>query len=286
MPHLKDCLSTMARRTGATKDALIRRAAGVLLVVAAFGFAGCATPPAEDDAEAQAEFRQNNDPFEPANRAIFSFNERLDKGLMRRVAEGYRAVVPGFGRQRVGDFLNNLNAPLILLNDVLQAGWQNAAVTTVRFVLNSTFGVFGIMDVATPMGFADHKSDFGQTFALWGTGEGPYLMLPVLGPSNPRDALGLGVGIVGDPLNLYLGERDLIWLACTRRAVAGVSEREAYLDVLDDVRRASLDYYATLRSLYRQRRNALISGAKPRGVPPIEPSPAPPEGQFEDLEGR
>lgn len=143
---------------------------------------GCAKEPPADDPEAVAEFKQTNDPLEPMNRAIFDFNDELQTVFLGPVARGYRAVVPPFGRDRVADFLDNLNSPVILVNDVLQGNMSLAGKTLERFALNSTFGVLGIMDVAKPMGIPGHDAGFGQTLGVWGVGPGAYLVLPFSAP--------------------------------------------------------------------------------------------------------
>ncbi|MDR3435817.1 VacJ family lipoprotein [Telmatospirillum sp.] len=223
---------------------------------------GCATPPPDDDPEAKAEFEQINDPLEPANRAIFSANQEVDTYLLRPLALGYRYVVPSFGRDRISDFLDNLKSPIYLANDLLQANFTLAGTTVGRFALNSSFGVFGLMDVAEPMGLPSHQSDFGQTMGVWGIGEGPYIVLPLFGPSNPRDTVGMLAESQADPLDYYLQTGGRHWMYWTRMGLGAVSTREAYLDVLDDMQRTSLDYYSAMRSLYRQRRAAQINGAK------------------------
>ncbi|PKU22516.1 VacJ family lipoprotein [Telmatospirillum siberiense] len=223
---------------------------------------GCATPPPADDPEAQAEFDQINDPLEPANRVIFSVNEGIDDYFLRPVAVGYRAVVPSFGRDRISDFLDNLKSPVYLVNDLLQGNFTMAGSTVGRFALNSSFGVLGIMDVAEPMGLPGHSADFGETLGVWGIGEGPYLVLPLFGPSNPRDTVGMVADSYTDPLDYYLQTGGRHWAYWTRLGLTAISQREAYLDSLDDVKRTSLDYYSTLRSLYRQRREALIGNAR------------------------
>lgn len=223
---------------------------------------GCATPPPADDPEALAEFDQINDPLEPANRVIFSANEGIDTYFLRPLAVGYRAVVPTFGRDRVSDFLDNLKSPAYLVNDLLQGNFTMAGSTIGRFALNSSFGVLGLMDVAEPMGLPGHTADFGETLGVWGIGEGPYLVLPLYGPSNPRDAIGLVADSYTDPLDYYLQTGGRHWAYWTRLGMTAISQREAYLDSLDDVKRTSLDYYSTLRSLYRQRRTALINYAQ------------------------
>ncbi len=220
--------------------------------------AGCATPPPADDKEAVAEWEQTNDPLEPMNRAIFDFNNAVDKALIKPVAQGYRAAVPAFGRERVRDALNNLRSPIIFANDVLQGNPDRAMQTLMRFAFNTGFGVGGLFDVASPGGIPYHDEDFGQTFAVWGIGEGPYLVLPILGPSNPRDTTGLAAEWLADPFNIWMdntGRDAVIW---SRTGVGGVDKREAYLDTLDEIERSSLDYYSAMRALYRQRRDADI----------------------------
>lgn len=223
---------------------------------------GCAEKPPADDPDAVAEFNQTNDPLEPMNRAIFSFNNELDTVFLSPLARGYRAVVPQFGRDRVSDFLDNLNSPIVLANDLLQGNFNLAGKTLERFALNTSFGVLGVMDVAKPMGIPGHDADFGQTMGVWGIGTGPYLVLPLFGPSNPRDGIGLGVDFAADPVGWYLTDRNLNWVIWTRFGLDAVSQREAYLDFLDDIRRTSLDYYATMRSLTRQRRQAMVNAGK------------------------
>ena len=169
---------------------------------------------------------------------------------IKPAAEGYRAVIPDWSRDRIDDFLGNLNTPIIFMNDVVQAEFGRAAETVGRFVMNSTFGVLGMMDVAKHAGMKGHSEDFGQTLAVWGVSEGPYIMLPLLGPTSPRDGVGMGVDMVADPIGWYAPT----WANITRTVVAGVGTREQYLDVLDEVERSSLDYYASIRSMYRQNR--------------------------------
>ena len=223
--------------------------------------AGCATPPPADDKEAVAEWNQNNDPLEPMNRTVFDFNLAVDKALLKPVAQGYRAVVPQFGRDRVRDLLRNLRAPVVFVNDVLQGEPDRAMQTLMRFAFNTGFGIGGLIDVAEPGGIAYHDEDFGQTFAVWGLGEGPYLVLPILGPSNPRDGAGLATEWLTDPLNLYMGNVDHDWVVWTRAGVGALEKRERLLDTLDEIERSSLDYYSALRSTYRQNRNAEIKNS-------------------------
>ncbi len=236
-----------------------RSAARVAASVLAFALiAGCATPPPADDQEAVAEWQQINDPLEPTNRAIFEFNQAVDKALLKPLAQGYRAAVPQFGRDRVRDFLNNLRAPIVFANDVLQGQPDRAVQTAMRFAFNTGFGIAGLFDIAGEGGIPFHDEDFGQTFAVWGVPDGPYLVLPILGPSNPRDTTGLAAEWLADPVNIWWDNTDKEWAIWTRTGVAGIDKRERFLDSLDEIERTSLDFYAAVRSLYRQRRDAEI----------------------------
>jgi len=244
-----------------TKAAVRSALAAMLLALAA-----CATPPPADDPEAVAEFKELNDPLEPANRAIFDFNDTLYVNVLRPVAMGYRDVVPEFARGRIDDFLTNLKVPVVFVNDLLQGNFSRAGEAVERLAINLSFGVGGIMDVATPMGVPRHDADFGQTLAVWGVGEGPYLVLPVIGPSNPRDGFGYLVDSFADPLDQYLQDSNMSWVAEIRFGVTVVTVVDANVEVLDDIKRSSMDYYGAMRSAYRQRRAGQINEATSPGV--------------------
>ncbi|HEY1723521.1 MAG TPA: VacJ family lipoprotein [Magnetospirillaceae bacterium] len=241
---------------------IVKRALRWTAVSAVLAIAGCADEPPASDPDAVAEFKQTNDPLEPTNRAIFDFNTKAETYFLDPIARGYRYTVPPFGRDRVSDFLSNLDEPVVFLNDVLQGNSSLACKAVERFALNTTFGVFGIMDVATPLGIHSHEADFGQTLGVWGVESGPYLVLPFFGPSSARDGVGMGVDLVADPWSWYLTDHNLNWVSWARFGVDAVSKDEAYMDFLDDLRRTSLDYYAAMRSLSRQRREALIRAGK------------------------
>jgi phospholipid-binding lipoprotein MlaA len=204
---------------------------------------------------------EQNDPFEPFNRKMFALNETLDKNVALPVAKAYVAAVPEPARNGLHNALENLNSPVTLANDVLQGRADHAAQTVGRVVVNSTIGLGGLVDVATPMGIPAHEADFGETLALYGVEEGPYLVLPLDGPSNPRDLAGSLVDIAFDPLT-YIGMREKGWWTSGRRVEGLIDERSRNIDTLDELRRSSVDLYATLRSLYRQHRNAEIHGGK------------------------
>jgi phospholipid-binding lipoprotein MlaA len=224
--------------------------------------AGCATPPPADDPDAVADFKQMNDPLEPMNRTIFDFNDWLDRNALKPAAEIYRAVTPEILREGIANMIANLKSPIIFASDLLQGNVTRSGVTLGRFVVNSTVGVGGLWDPATKMGLPGHPADIGQTFAVWGVDEQFYLVLPLFGPSNPRDAIGLGIESTLDPLSYYLDDNHLRWASWARFTVTGLSQREAYIETIDDIKRTSLDYYSAMRSLYRQRRESLIQDAK------------------------
>ena len=169
----------------------------LLALVVLGGAAGCATAPT--DPVARQQFRANNDPFEPLNRKTFAFNEWADRVLIKPVAQGYVKLVPEGVRDSLRHFLDNLNEPIVLGNTLLQGRFRNAGTTTARFLVNSSVGLAGFRDVASHNHLPKQIGDFGQTFWAWGVPEGPYLILPLLGPSNPRDATGSGVDVYMDP---------------------------------------------------------------------------------------
>ncbi len=228
--------------------------AGLLAVV----LAGCATPPPGDDPEALAEFKQTNDPLEPTNRVFYAVNNGLDTVILRPAAQAYRFVVPGPVRTGIHNVLSNLGTPVQLSNDVMQGKPRRAGDTTMRFLINSTFGLVGVFDVATDWGYPNHDTDFGLTLANWGVPDGPFLFLPVLGPSGPRDAVGFGVDMVQDPFTWIGHTTALTVVNWTRFGLNALDSRERYLDPVDQIKKTALDPYATFRSLYRQHREGEI----------------------------
>jgi phospholipid-binding lipoprotein MlaA len=242
---------------------LHQRSTKLFALILALGLAGgvgaCATAPA--DPEGRVEFEKTNDPAEPTNRAVFDFNQSVDKNLFKPVAEAYQDVVPDTIRRVVHNFLTNLDEPVVGFNDLLQANGTRAWITMQRFVINTTIGVGGMFDVAAEMGLPGHKSDFGQTFGVWGIGEGPFITLPIFGPSNPRDAVGMALGFAANPLTWMSGGAATI-ASVARGGTQGIDERSRNIDTLDDLERNSLDFYATLRSVYRQYRQGMIEDAK------------------------
>ncbi|MBI4184782.1 MAG: VacJ family lipoprotein [Proteobacteria bacterium] len=205
------------------------------------------------------------DPLEPLNRTIFVFNDAVDTMAIRPAGEAYQVFVPPEVRARVTNVLRNLKTPITFANDVLQGDGERALDSLARFVINATIGILGLFDPASRLGFPYHDEDFGQTLAVWGVGDGIYLVLPVLGPSNPRDTVGLVADYLADPLRLWLlNTEDEAWLN-VRTGARIVDGRARTIAAIDDVKRTSLDYYAAIRSLYSQRRGAEIRNVSPGG---------------------
>ena len=226
----------------------------------ALALSGCATPRRPDgkvDIAAPA-----YDPYEKWNRKVFNFNMSLDKHVMKPVARTYIRVFPQWGRNMTRNFLDNIHTPVVLANDVLQGESKRGTVTLGRFAINSTLGVGGLFDVAkTHFKLPEHDEDFGQTLAVWGTGGGVYLMLPLIGPSNPRDLTGRLIDYAFDPMT-YVSWGNLWWVPPTRGAVDLVDARSRNLTVLDDIEKTSIDFYASVKSLHEQNRLGAIRNGK------------------------
>lgn len=213
----------------------------------------------------------DNDPLEIPNRMFFAFNEALDFAVIRPVAVTYRFIVPTGVRNSVRNFLRNLRTPVILANDLLQGDLERAETTFARFFINSTIGLLGLFDIAADSGYPYHEEDFGQTLGTYGAGEGFYLVLPVLGPSSLRDGSGRIVDIFLDPLT-YLAPQEV---NLGRAAATGVDLRSRNIEELDSLKADSLDFYARIRSLYRQHRESEINNGAPSGeVPNFSEAPS------------
>jgi len=233
-------------------------------IVSVMTFAACLAAPslaAAQDAVAPAapvvDAGDQGDPWEDFNRGMFSIHEGVDEAVVEPLARGYRAVTPGFFRQGVRNVLRNLRAPVIFANDVLQGEFGRAGTTAGRFVINSTVGIAGAFDPATPLGLERHNEDFGQTLAVWGVDSGPYLFIPLMGPTSVRDTFGRVVDVAFDPLTwAEFDEVDDVRAA--RSVFSALSAREQVLETVDDIRRDSLDPYVTIRSSYELLRESAI----------------------------
>ena len=204
-----------------------------------------------------------NDPFEGTNRNIFKFNEKLDDYFFKPVAKGWRKI-PDIPRKPLSNLADTAKVPVSLANAVLQLNKESIGNILGRFLVNMTFGLGGIFDVASKDEFGNMPKvheDFGQTLAVWGVPDGPYVMLPIFGPSSVRDSIGMGVDAVTNPLSFAYRMNGIgIEARLSGPVVRGVTKREKYLDYVDEIKAGSLDFYATMRSLYRQKRKKEISG--------------------------
>ncbi|WP_244070934.1 VacJ family lipoprotein [Nitrosomonas sp. PY1] len=238
----------------------------VILITASLLLIGCAstkTPPADP-----------GDPYESMNRAIFNFNEKFDKHVFEPAARGYRWIVPDPIEMLASNFFSNLNDVVVLTNSILQLNYQSAAATGARIFVNTTFGLFGLIDIASDITAASdvnlnkRNEDFGQTLGHYGVGHGPYLVLPFLGPSSLRDGFGLAVDtLLFDPVtqgvtNVFLHHVDYINKASVRMPIAAartIGIRAQMLDTKKTIDEAALDPYEFMRDAYMQRRESLVN---------------------------
>lgn len=216
------------------------------------------------------------DPFESYNRAMFSFNDTLDEYILKPVAEGYDAILPRPAKTGVSNFFNNINDIFVVLNDILQFKFKQAIEDASRLVFNSTIGLYGLIDVATPMGLPKHNEDFGQTLATWGVADGPYIVLPFFGPRTLRDTSDIIILATYDPL-YEIENKDALYGAIFLKTI---DTRYKLLKVSRIVEQAALDKYSFIRDAYLQNRKNLIYD----GNPPEEENTLPPESSAEDLE--
>jgi phospholipid-binding lipoprotein MlaA len=224
--------------------------------------AGCATPPT--DPAQRAEFERTNDPLEPMNRAIFKFNDAAYENVLFPIARGYNHL-PDPARNGVHNVIGNLGEPVVFMNKSLQGDVSSAGTTVARFLLNTIFGFGGLIDVASHNGINEPKAgDFGATLYTYGVGEGPYLVLPLFGPSNPRDTVGMVADGEADPWSR-------VWLYTTYpegfavSAGKGIDLLAGRVDDYEQAKKTSLDFYAFLRSSFRQNRRFELSGGKYQG---------------------
>lgn len=241
--------------------ASLYRLALVFLLGATLGLGGCATG---DD-------RDPRDPLEPLNRATYSFNDMLDRAVIKPLAQGYAFIMPAPANQGVTNFFNNLADIRSALNNLLQLKVGRAFSDVGRVAINTTVGILGLIDVASNMNLPRYGEDFGQTLGVWGFGPGPYIVLPLLGPSSGRDTVGLVVDWYTDPIRWLLNDETWRW------GLLGLEIIDTRADLLNASRvleQASLDPYAFMRDAFLQRRRSLVYD----GNPPDEF-----EDEFEDL---
>ena len=217
-------------------------AASVCAVLASA--AGCATAP------------DRRDPYEPFNRGVYRLNDGIDRAVLQPTARAYRAVLPSFVRTSIGNVLSNVGDVRNALNKTLQGEFRAAYVDVGRVLMNSTLGVGGMFDIASAAGVEKHNEDFGQTLGVWGVGSGSFLMLPLVGPTSTRDALGRLVDYASDPLT-YAG------VGVAARGAEVIDTRSQLLEAGALLNAAALDPYLFLRDAYLQRRDALVRDGRP-----------------------
>ncbi|MEH6404516.1 MAG: VacJ family lipoprotein [Sneathiella sp.] len=227
---------------------------GGCLLLSSFGLlGGCATPPGED--ASAVVYTEVSDPIEPLNRYFFDVNNAIDALALKPVAHIYRDALPDAVQDSVRNFLNNLAQPFNFLNNVAQGDFDGAGDNMGAFFTNTLLGVGGLFDVAQ---IDTDDEDLGQTMAVWGVPEGPYLVLPILGPNTTREAVGLVGEYFTDPVNLIAANNDIANVALYRAGANAVDFRAQSINDLDEIEKNSIDFYAAIRSLYRQNRKNLI----------------------------
>lgn len=212
----------------------------------------------EDYAGAEETLVEIDDPLEPINRAVFGLNMFLDAAVIRPIAYTYRFVTPPPIRVAVTNVVNNSYAPVTIVNSALQGDRQKFGDTTVRFLMNTTLGFGGLLDIATLAGLPQHYEDFGQTLAVHGVPSGPYIVAPILGPGSPRHFVGRAVDYVTNPLTWLLWDTDIV-VRSIPTATTLVTEREATIETVEGIRESSLDFYEGIKSAYVQNRHSAIN---------------------------
>ena len=216
-------------------------------------FTGCATVPTDPDE--LAVYEANNDPLEPMNRSILAFNLKVERYVYRPIILGYRAITTPDGRESIRVFLDNLKSPVTIFNDLIQGRFIQTGKDLSRLIINTTLGFFGFFDVADKMGIKPHKNSFATTLAIWNVPSGPYFMLPFVGPMDVRSATGYIADYFVDPASYIADEtkhKPYRYAINTAKVLRPISTYERYIDILDDAYQSSADYYAFMRSAYRQ----------------------------------
>lgn len=238
----------------------------LLAAFALFSLTACATY--QDPATRTDGF---NDPYETQNRAIHEFNKGFDTNLVQPVSQAY-AVVPEEIRNTVNNFSENLSMPGVAINSLLQADFKGVGLATVRFVMNSTLGLAGFFDPASEFGIPEHTTDFGETLAVWGAGEGAYIELPILGPSTQRDAIGFFTDFFTNPLTFAtINSSPERFVPPTAYVGARLNDRDQFRGTIDSVLYDSADSYAQSRSIYLQNRRFELEGGGSVEDDPLDP---------------
>lgn len=222
------------------------------LLLSALVVAGCASAPGRT---------VNEERFEGFNRGVYKFNDTLDRAALKPVAKGYRKITPSFIRTGIGNVLSNIGYPTTFINQFLQGKWVLGFKDTGRFLINTTLGVAGIFDVATPIGLEKNDEDFGQTLAVWGVPSGPFLNLPLFGPSSLRDAPSRVVDYFTNPLTY--ADDEIPWEAQWGERVIGVIHGRSELLPLDETLQRAYDPYVFIRDAWAQQREFNIFDGNP-----------------------
>jgi phospholipid-binding lipoprotein MlaA len=231
----------------------------ILCALAFLALSGCAASPSKKP--------DPRDPWERVNRATYAFNDSVDRAIAKPAARAYRKVVPRVARKGVSNFFANLEQPTVMLNDLLQGKWRPAGNDAARFLLNTTLGLGGLFDPASPAGLDRNDEDFGQTLGKWGARSGPYLMLPFLGPATVRDGFGGVVDQFTEP-DTYVKDDKVLWSV---KVFGLLEQRERLLD-LEPALERTFDRYAFIRNAYLQRREYLVTdgAVADEAAPPTE----------------
>jgi phospholipid-binding lipoprotein MlaA len=225
----------------------------ISLLLSCLWLTGCSSLPGISN------YSQQKDPFESFNRGMYTFNDTVDRAVVKPVAQGYEKIMPSPARTMIDNFFSNLDDVVVTVNDLLQLKFKQAAQDGSRVIFNSTFGVFGLFNVAHRI--PKHNEDFGQTLGYWGVPSGPYLVLPVLGPSSIRD----GVGLYGDSFSSVISNTDHVPSRNSAWAVKGLNTRTNLLEAERVMDEATIDRYTFIRDAYLMRRQNLVyDGSPPR----------------------
>jgi len=251
MPALK-CSPSLARHAA-------------LLLLTSY-LAGCSSSPVVTNASCAQVDTPVFDPAQRVNRGIFAFNKAVDDYALAPVARGYRHL-PDFFQQGVHNFTTNFGEPKVFVNDLLQGNLKRSANTLGRFTVNTTLGLAGLIDVSDPMGIPRHTADFGQTFGVWGIGNGPIVEVPLLGTNNTRDAVGRVLGLAFNPFN---SDNDTVQAMATASLVGGVIDQRAELLPLTDSLQKLPDYYSAMRNVVAAHRAAFVQEGKQGSTQPVK----------------
>jgi len=239
--------------SGLDMDNIIKKIHVLLLVIFVGTLKGCASNTPDTAGKTE------NDPFESFNREIFAFNDTVDEYFIGPIARGYRDILPDPVRTSIRNFLLNLNTPLSVINSTLQGDFEKGLSGIARFTINSTVGLLGLIDVAAYLGLDPISEDAGQTFGVWGIGSGPYLVIPILGPSSTRDVFGKIGDFMIDPVGLYLIREDKEPFLIGTKVLQAIDTRVQLDAVIEGSRKNALDPYAIIRTMYLQRRARQIA---------------------------